>query len=139
MNTAIDKAQGSASKKLLQGLLTELALESPRYNSMSQEAQQEVIDRLRLQVEEVVREAVSAIAADGNESLPVTIESMTFKEGVKVVLKGLSTQSAFAVASDVGSRALLVLCDPEAFMGDLDTVKGKPNQGDLVGEAGSEE
>jgi hypothetical protein len=139
MSTAISKAEGSAAKKLLQGLLTELALESPRYNSMSQEAQQEVIDRLRLQVEDAVRECVATIAADGSDALPVTIESMTFKDGCKVVLKGISTTTALSVASEVGSRALLVLCDPDAFMGDLDSVKGKPNQGDLVGEEGDQE
>lgn len=81
MTTATAKAEGSASKKLLQGLLTELALQSSRYNSMSQEGQEEVIERLRLQVEECVR----------------------------------------VVACEAGSRALLVLCDPDAFMGDLDT------------------
>ena len=101
--------------------------------TMNEEAQGEVIDRLRLQVEDAVRECVATIAADKCEAARVTIESVTFKDGVKIVLQGLTTSATHAVADEVGKQALLVLCDPEMFVGDLGTVKPAPNQGDLVG------
>jgi hypothetical protein len=132
------KVEGSAGKKLLQALLLELKMQSPRFATLNEESQSEVIDRLRLQVDDAVREAVATIAAEKCESARVTIESVTFKDGVKIVLTGVATTGVHAVADEVGSQALLVLCDPEAFVGDLDTVKPTPNQGDLIAGNGDE-
>lgn len=126
------KTESSAGKRLLQALVTELKLQSPRYSTMNEDAQGEVLDRLRAQVDEAVRECVSEIAANKCESARVTIESVTFKDGVKIVLKTISSGTAAIIAGEVGSQALLVLCDPEMFIGDLSTVKPTPNQGDLV-------
>lgn len=131
----IAKVEASCGKRLLQALVTELKLQSPRFATMNEDGQVEVLDRLRLQVAEAVRECVSEIAADKCESARVTIESVTFKDGVKIVLTGIATSGVHAVADECGSQALLVLCDPEAFIGDLDTVKPTPNQGDLIDEA----
>lgn len=131
----IAKAEGSAGKKLLQALVTELKLQSPRFATMNEDGQGEVLDRLRLQVDDAVREAVSTIAASGDfHKVRVTVDQVTFKEGAKIVLKALVTEAVLEVASEVGSQALLVLCDPEQFTGDLHEVKPTPNQGDLVGE-----
>lgn len=117
------KVEASAGKRLLQALVTELKLQSPRFQTMNEDSQSEVLDRLRSQVDEAVRECVSEIAANKNESARVTIESVTFKDGVKIVLTGIATSGVHAVADECGSQALLVLCDPEVFVGDLDTVK----------------
>jgi hypothetical protein len=97
---------------------------------MNEDAQGEVIDRMRAQVDDAVREAVSTIAANKSDSVRVSIESVAFKDGVKIVLKGIPTQGMHAVADQVGAQALLVLCDPEAFVGDLGTVKPDPDQAD---------
>ena len=128
----ITKVESSAGKKLLEALLLELKMQSPRFAKQNEAAQGEVIDRLRGQVDEAVREAVAAIAADKCESARVTIESVTFKDGVKVVLTGVPTSGMHAVADEVGAQALLVLCDPEAFVGDLNTVKPAKDQRDLL-------
>ena len=133
MNDAIAKAEESCGKRLLQALVTELKLQSPRFQTMNEDAQSEVLDRLRAQVDAAVREAVSEIAADQFQSARVTIESVTFKDGVKIVLTGITTSGVHAVADEVGSQALLVLCDPEVHVGDLSTVKPTPNQADFVG------
>lgn len=135
----IAEAQGSAGKKLLQALVTELKLQSPRFATMNETAQGEVLDRLRLQVDEAVRECVSIIASSKHDSARVTIESVTFKDGAKIVVKGLPTQGVHAVAEEIGSEALLVLCDPEEFVGDLHEVKPDPNQRDAFGGGAEEE
>lgn len=129
----IATVEASAGKKMLLALLTELRLQSPRFQSMNEESQGEVIDRLRLQVNDAVRDCVATIAADKCQAARVTIESVTFKDGVKIALTGIATTAIHAVADEVGSQALLVLCDPEAFVGDLDSVKPQANQSDFVG------
>lgn len=129
------RVEGSVGKRLLQALLTELKLQSPRFATMNEESQGEVLDRLRATVDDVVREAVNEIAANKNESARVTIDSVTFKDGVKIVLTGIKTSGVHAVAAECGSQALLVLCDPEVFVGDLSSVRPTPNQGDLVDDA----
>jgi hypothetical protein len=133
---ALQTAEGSVGKRLLQALLLELKMQSPRFNTMNEEAQAEVIDRLRGQVDEAVREAITGIAAQGAESARVTIESITFKKGVKIVLSANSSQGILAVADEIGTSALLVLCDTESLTGDMGSVKPTPNQGDLLGGAG---
>lgn len=131
----IAKAEGSAGKRLMQSLWTELQLQSPRLASMNAEAQGEVLDRLRLTVDEAVREAVSEIAGASFERVPVSIDSMTFKDGVKIVLKSsLVTEAVLHVAEEVGSAAMLVLCDASQFTGDLHEIKPRPDQRDLVGD-----
>jgi hypothetical protein len=132
MTEVVREAEASAGKKLLQALLLELKMQSPRFATMNESSQGEVIDRLRLQVDDAVREAVSAIAAGKSESVRVTIESVLYKDGCKVVCTGLKSSAMHAVADEVGSQALLVLCDPEAFVGDMDSVKPLANQGDWV-------
>lgn len=131
----LTRVEGSAGKRLLQALVTELKLQSPRFQTMNEDSQGDVLDRLRAQVDEAVREAVSEIAAGGHESARVTVESVTFKDGVKIVCTGFASTGAHAVADEVGKQAMLVLCDPEAFVGDLATVKPTPNQGDLIDDA----
>lgn len=132
----ITQSEGSVGKKLLQALWTELRLQSPRFEAMNEAAQGEVLDRLRAQVDEAVREAVGQIAASAGEfhRVRVTIDQVTFKEGAKIVLKSLASEAALHVASEVGSIGMLVLCDPEQFVGDMDEVKPTPNQADLVGD-----
>jgi hypothetical protein len=118
--------EGSCGKRLLQALVTELQLQSPRFVSMNEAGQGEVLERLRAQVDAAVREVVHEIAADKSESARVTIE-----RGAHALVNLIQ---AVVEHGEVGSQALLVLCDPEQFVGDLDTVKPTPNQGDLIGD-----
>jgi len=128
----IAKVEGSAGKKLLQALWTELRLQSPRFEAMNEQDQGEVLDRLRLQVDAAVHDALAGIAAGSYERLRVSIDSVTFKEGAKIVLKSVTSEAAQHVAGEVGTTAMLVLCDPDQFTGDLGSVQPTPDQGDLI-------
>lgn len=62
-----------------------------------------------------------------------SVEQLAFKDGAKIVLKAsMVTAEVIEVAQKVGSRALLVLCDPANEVADLHTVKAQPNQRDLL-------
>ena len=123
----------SAGKKILQALITELRLESPRFASHVPEKQQEVIDRLRSQVEAVVNEAVLGIAARAFTAVNATVESLTFKDGAKLVLTLQRTgDGVHQLADAVGGSVMVVLASSEEFVGGMHQVKPVSPQRDLL-------
>lgn len=128
--------EDSVGTVLLKALLTELKLQSPRFIAMNEEAQQEVIDRLRLQTADAVASAVRSIAARSFTAVRAEVVSVAFKDNVKVTLEmGRLGEGVHAIADGVGGGCMLVLCDAEEFTAGMDQVKPKPNQGDMVADA----
>ena len=137
MFTLTDKVTDSIGKRLLQAMLAELVMLSPRYNALTQEAQQEIIDRLRSQLEDEIGNAVHTIAAQSFETVPATIASVAFRDEVKATLtmnnnNGAGTGGIHALADRVGGACMVVLCDDAQFRVGMDAVKGQPNQHDLL-------
>ena len=92
-------AEESVGKALLQAVLAELRLHSPRFNQLNEQAQGETIDRLRAQVAGAVQEAVATIAAAGYVSVRAKVSQVTFKDGVKATLEMLGrSEGAHALA-----------------------------------------
>lgn len=118
----------SAGKKLLQALILELKMHSPRFNTLNEDSQGETIDRLRAQVDDAVREAVNQIAAGGHSFIKARLESVTFKDEAKLTLK--SNGDANKIVDGVGRPVAVVFIDPDLFLEDLQTVKPEPNQRD---------
>ena len=135
MFTLAEKVTDSVGKRLLQAMLAELVLLSPRYNALTQEAQQEVIDRLRGQLDDEITHAVHQIAAQSFETVPAKIASVAFRDEVKATLTVTRNGGAgiHALADRVGGACMLVLCDDAQFKVGLDSIKGTPNQGELIG------
>lgn len=126
-------ASDSAGATLLGALLTELKLQSPRFATQNQEQQQEVIDRLRGQVEHEVDLLVARIATRTFPSGVAKIVSATFKEHVTVTLHMADSCSVLhEIVDHVGRSCWVVLCELEEFTGGMQTVRAPPNQTDLL-------
>ena len=89
MNDAI-KTQFKVAR-FLTGDLVKVCLEQIRQQSipwgaLPEDEQQEVIDRITEVATNAARQAVSLIAALGRPSAHAEIESVTFKDGIKIIL-----------------------------------------------------
>lgn len=126
-------AEESAGTTMLKALLTEVQqLQKPWQNTPERE-QQDVIDRLRLQVEEAVRSAVLRIASSGQECIRAAVESVTFKDGVKAVLQlSRGNPSTHALADATGGTVLIVLAEVGEHTEGMHTVKPDPDQADML-------
>lgn len=128
----VEQTVGTA---LLKAMLTELQMLSPRYQAMADEQQQEVIDRLRLQISDQLHEAMNAIAAKSYQSVPATVTSVGFGEKVaRVKLEIFSAAKGLHALADLivhGKGAcMVVLCDLDQFTGGMDAVKPAARQRD---------
>lgn len=133
MKTHADTVSDSIGNVLLKALLTELKMLSPRFTHQSEEIQQEIIERLRLQVGDQLREAVTQIAAKSYKAIPGTIVKVQFKEGVQTQINMNRTNKVVHdVADSVGSEVMIVLCDMDEFLGGMEQVKPTPRQRDIM-------
>lgn len=117
---------------LLKFMLDEIRQQSVPWGALPEKEQQKVIDRVRERTEKTVREVVQIIAGKARPTAQAEIESVLFKDGVKVVLTfSKSAADRHAIADAAGNSVLLVLPDYEAVLGG-DVPKAEPNQPELV-------
>lgn len=130
--------EDSVGMVILKAVLTEIKMLSPRFNAMTVDAQEEVIERLRLQITDQINSAVSIIAAKAYQTVPANVVSVAFKEKTKVTLELADPKNetnrklALAVADSVrdGGGCMLVLASTEEFTGGMHTVRGTDPQRD---------
>jgi len=114
---------------LLAACVDELRLLPKPWPALPEVEQAEIIERLRNRVSHNVREAVNAIAADGRVTIVAELESITFKDGGKVALKiARTTAGKHDLIDAVGQSVLIVIANPEEFMGGLGEVKADSDQ-----------
>lgn len=140
---AAEKAEfesGSAiSRRFLLGDLTKAVMREIQeiqipWGALDEKGQQKVIDRVGQHVKEAVRKVVDIIVADGKMAEQVVIESVLFKDGVKLVVQmSKLAEGRHAIADAAGGRALLVLPDADKYMKG-DAPKASPDQPDLLGD-----
>jgi hypothetical protein len=120
---------GSIGRDLLQALVQEVRLLPDVWPKLPKAKQDDVIERLRKRVDSCVRMAVHLIASEGRAVADATLEQVTFKNGIKVVLK-LSKQSAarHELADAEGKLCLIVVAHADDHLGGMDGVTGEADQ-----------
>jgi len=130
------EAAAFASRDLLEALVLEIKLQERPWDAMPQAMQDEVIERLRRRVETNVAKAVRLIVSDDQVVMPATVESVTFKEGVKAVLKiSRHAVGRHDLADCEGSDVVVVIVDPKIYMQGTHEIKGTPDQKEIGVEA----
>ena len=123
-------------RDLLEALVLEIKLLQRPWDAMTQAEQDEYIERLRKRVEENVRQAVNKIVSDDQVVMAATVESVTFKDGVKAQLKiSKHAIGRHELADCEGSDVIVVIVDPKVYMQGIHEIKGAPDQGALPVEA----
>lgn len=127
------------ARDLLEALVLEIKLQRKPWDALPQAEQDSVIERLRKRTETNVRKALGVIVSDERPVLPATVESVTFKDGIKATLKiSKYAQARHDLADKEGSNVIVVIVDPAEYMKGVHDIKGDPDQADLVEEASEE-
>jgi hypothetical protein len=102
---------------LMKFMVGEIRQLSVPFATLPEKEQQKVIDRVTERTEKTVKECVRIIAGKGRPTVQADIESVLFKDGVKVVL-GFSKAAGdrHAIADAAGGAVLLILPDYEPVM-----------------------
>jgi hypothetical protein len=90
------------------------ALDKP-WLKLPKEAQEKVLRAVKDDVGESVKRAVEIIATDDRTRFRATVESVTFKDGVKAVLTMGNTAASHELADTAGGTVLVVVEDPARY------------------------
>lgn len=106
------------------------------WQKLSEDEQDQVIDRVKTRTRDAIEDCVRIIATQGFVRLRAAVESVTVKDGIKAVLKvGQYDPHRHELVDATGSNAVIVLADLDAFLGGTDQVKADPDQQSLVLDA----
>lgn len=118
---------------LLKFMIGEIKLLSVPWATLPEKEQQKVIDRITERTEKTVKECVRIIASKTRPTVQADIESVLFKDGVKVVLAFSKwAGDRHAIADAAGGSVLLILPDYEPVLGG-DPPAAEKNQLELIG------
>lgn len=128
-DTTVGIALETMAGDLLSALVDEIRILPDVWPKIPEVEQGEIIERLRARVTHNVREAVHALAADGRITIAADLEAVTFKDGCKATLKIAKNASGKHDLIDaVGRSVLVVLANPDDYLGGLGDVKPDPDQ-----------
>lgn len=109
------------SEKTMLGDLMKCVIEQVKvlpkpWDALSENDQREYLDRVDLQVADAVRQAISIINSQGNISVPAKIESVTFKDGCKVVLKAIGEIAQTIHLAEAEGQIINVIIPPDGLL-----------------------
>lgn len=94
--------------------------------------QKTALREVQFDIERAIERAVELIATDARTCFQASVESVTFKDGVKAVLTMANTQASHELADTAGGSVYVVIEDPTRYktLGD-NAPKSEPDQRDL--------
>lgn len=128
-NALIPQVEESVGAYLMRVLFEEITSLRQPWAVTPQQLQQEVLDRLRGQVQEAVNAAVLRIGTSNFTHVAATIESLTIKDGAKATMKLARGGEAIHELGDrVGSLAIIVFADPKEYTDGMDALRADLDQ-----------
>ncbi len=127
-------AVDTLGKDILEALLTEVRNIPNSWAQLGPIDQENVIDRLRLRVQVMLRDAVAIMFAGETPAVKARLASLKFGKGLQVVLDvGRDESGRHDLMDAVGQPVVLIMADPSQYMAAMETVKARAAQGDLFG------
>lgn len=128
----VDLASDTLVGDMRDALLDRIRNMKKPWQQMTESEQQDVVLHMSDIAKHLTRRAVELIAQNGRETINATVESVTVKGGLKVVVKAHKTRETVAALSDAeGHPILLVAASSLAFDGERGPAETDPDQGDL--------
>lgn len=119
---------------LMKLVVDELKAAPVVWQQMSEDQQDDAISRIRTRCAAAITSAVSIISTRGFEAVSATVDSVTFKDGVKAVLKlPFASQGAHQLADSEGGIVQVVFASIDEFCSLATAPKPGPDQADLAG------
>ena len=129
LDADVEIARETMLGDLMKVCLDEIRAAPDVWPKLSQEKQEDVIDRVERRVSAAVREAVEIIAAKGRIAIAATLEQVTVKDGIKaVVTLSRSDSRRHELIDACGQNLLLVVADATEHMGGAGVHKPEPDQ-----------
>jgi hypothetical protein len=128
LSGALELTRDRLAADLIDALVTEVQQQPRPWPQLSQTAQQEVIDRLAARCRHLMAEAVRIIASDGRQCLVADVDSVTAKDGIKVVLKIDGRAPGRHELMDSTGDQVLVILGGTDFTGAPPRSEGEPLQ-----------
>ncbi len=132
--STLELAKETLLGDLMNVVLEEIKAAPDVWQKMSESHQTLVIERIQNRCHSAVNQVVSIVATNGNTDYAMCdVESVTFKDGVKAVLKmPIRTEGAHALADCEGRKVMVVMPDPEEFGNTDSAPTPDPDQPDLI-------
>lgn len=130
LKQTLSMTSASIGRDLLDALVLEVRMLPDVWPKLPQAKQQDVIERLRARVESAVVMATHLIAANARTAVPAMLESFAnTKSGLQAKLVLSKTCPArHELLDSQGQEVLIIVASADEHMGDLDAVKGEPDQ-----------
>lgn len=136
MDTVGDVAAKALGAELIDAALTEVKALARPWQQMTEDQQDDVLERITSRVREAVGDTIRLLATKGATHLVCELEQITVKKGAKAVL--VIPKGAFGddLLDAVGQQVILVVGPELKGAADIAKPKADPDQGDLLGQVG---
>lgn len=138
--TPIDLAREFMLGSVMAAAMKQLRSLDKPWLRLPEAAQKAVLEDVRHDVTQAIRSAVEIIATSDRTRFAASVESVTFKDGVKAILTMGNTEASHELADTAGGRVYVVIEDPARFTFGGDNVpKAEPAErhGWGFGQAGA--
>lgn len=99
------------------------------WKALPEAQQKEIIESISNQAQAAVDKVVRIIAADGRDPIMAELESVQIKDGIKLVMKCLTTEhNLLMLGTRTGQSIMLVVADSDSYSGTRSDVHPDPDQ-----------
>lgn len=127
--TTIPAVEESIGQLLMGALYDEVTNLRVMWPVMPQQEQQDLLDRLRKQVDNAVQIAVRRLATEGFPHVVAEIDSLAIKDDAKVALVlPRGSQDVHTLADHVKSKVVIVFADPKVYTDGMEQFKTQLDQ-----------
>lgn len=135
MDTVGDVAGKHLGAALIDAALTEVKALARPWQQMTEDQQDDVLERITSQVREAVGDTIRMLATRGAAHLVCELEQVTIKKGAKATLAIPKGEIDQDLLDAVGQSVILVVGSELAAAGDIPKPAADPDQADLLGQA----
>lgn len=129
---AIALTADTLGRDLLSALVDELKAAPDCWAKMSNAQQDQAIERLRKRVRTLIGEGLNALFRGQYPAVEATLDGIRVKRGLQLSLKvAKGARNAHEIIDAEGQQVLIVIADPEQYLGRMEEIKGRADQGDL--------
>ncbi len=136
---AVDFTVSTLGKDLMGLVLQEIKAIPDVWQKLSEAKQNDVIDRIRDNVEFSVGKAVGLIASQGCWRVLGELEKVTLadkNQAVVLLSKSNDSEALIELLMSVKEPVMIVLSSPQQFIGGMDEIKGESDQRDFFPDDG---
>jgi len=133
----VDTQEADLAAETLRGDLRDAMLDRFRntkrpWAAMTETEQREVADQFDAAARHLVQEATRIIAAGGRQTIVATVDSITVKDGIKVVAKvPMTEESLLQLGLAQGHAILIVAASSDQYSGESNPPEIDPDQQDF--------